>query len=301
MKNILVVGSVNADLTIYTDRLPHPGETVEGSGFSAAFGGKGANQAIAAAKLGGNVRFYGHVGDDAYGAPAIDNLRRCGVDFTGRTVPGFSTGAAVITVCGGENSIILSAGANATVTPEALEEHAALFRWADYVLLQLEIPTDAVLRAMELARAAGAQVILNPAPVRPLPAQAWQYADYLIPNEHEAAAITGISTDTPAGCAAAAARLQEMGAGRVIITRGSQGCVCLENGAPVFRPARPVRAVDTTAAGDCFIGALCAALCRGRTFGAAVDCAAAAAAITVSRPGSASSIPTAAELHPLFD
>lgn len=301
MKNILVVGSVNVDLSICTPHWPAPGETVAGGGFARSFGGKGANQAMAVAKLGGNVRFYGHVGDDADGRGAVENLRRSGVAFVGRTVPGVTTGVAMITVCGGENSIILSSGANNTVTPEALDAQKALFEWADYVLVQLEIPIDAVARALTLAHACGAVVLLNPAPCRPLPPEIWPQVDFLIPNEQEAAALAGMATDTQAGCMAAAARLRAQGAGCVILTLGQKGCMTMEQDTPVFYPARPVHAVDTTAAGDSFIGALCVALSRGKDLPAAVDCATAVAAITVSRPGSGASIPCARELGGLLD
>lgn len=294
--NILVVGSINVDLVISAPRFPKPGETISGSGFAAHFGGKGANQAIAAAKLGSSVRMLGMVGTDAYGAAAKENLSAGGVDTRAVVQTEGPTGTAVITVCEGENTIVLDAGANGKVTPQLLKEHAAQFAWADAVVLQLEIPMQSVVCASQLAKQYGCTVVLNPAPAQILPQALWENTDMLILNETEAQILTGILPETKAQQEQVLKILQTRGASQVVLTLGAQGSVFLADEPIFWQEAFPTKAVDTTGAGDCFIGALLGALGRGESLRQAARFAAKASAIAVSRPGASQSIPTLAEL-----
>lgn len=316
-RRVLVVGSLNMDLVIHTDRLPRLGETLHGSGFAANPGGKGANQALAAARLGAQVRLLGGVGDDAHGHTLLRTLQADGVDTTGVQVfPDTPTGVAVITVCGGDNHILLDAGANARLTPAWIAAQRAAFAWADVVALQLEIPLETVAAAAALARQEGAAVVLNPAPAQPLPDTLLAQVDLLVPNEHEAALLlagdgaAAAPLATPEQALTAAAALCARGPRWVAITLGGQGCVLCGGGhaaAPGAQvPAYAVQAVDTTAAGDCFIGGLCAAWpsaagCAtaqpATAFADALTLATAAAAIAVTRPGAAPSLPTRAEVQ----
>lgn len=296
MNNILVVGSMNMDLSIEIDRMPQLGETLVGSGFKTAPGGKGANQAVAAARLGGAVKLLGAVGKDTYGEQLVQNLEANGIVYAGAFLENTATGIAMITVCGGNNFILLERGANDGVTPKLLEEKKDLFAWADFVILQLEIPVESVLLAAKLAKANGARVLLNPAPYKALPAQIYSYIDYLVPNEHEAADLVGFAVETEADCTKAVRLLSEKGVGQVIITRGALGCAY--GGDTVrFQPAMPADAIDTTAAGDSFIGALVFRLCAGASLAEAVEYATRVSAVTVSRRGAAESIPYASEIE----
>lgn len=297
MKNILVVGSMNMDLSIEVDRAPKIGETLVGRGFCTAPGGKGANQAIAAARLGGTVRFLGAVGADTYGAQLTENLVKNSIAYEGAVLKDVSTGIAMITVCGGNNFILLDGGANDCVTPALLEGKKDLFTWADFVILQLEIPMEAVLCAAKLARENGASVLLNPAPYKPLPAEIFPYIDYLVPNEHEASDIVGFALDTDEACRRAIRVLLEKGIRNVIITLGENGCIFTKENGVATHPAEKVKAVDTTAAGDTFIGALVSKLCEGAAIESAVAYATHASAVTVTRRGAADSIPYAHEIE----
>lgn len=297
MKNILVVGSMNMDLSIEVDRAPKIGETLVGHGFSTAPGGKGANQAIAAARLGGCVKFLGAVGEDAYGMQLTENLKKNGIAYEGAVLKDTTTGIAMITVCGGNNFILLDGGANDCVSPALLESKKEVFAWADFVILQLEIPMDAVLCAAKLAHDNGAKVLLNPAPYKPLPAELFGYIDYLIPNEHEAADIVGFAIKTDKDVENAIDALLKKGVQNAIITLGSKGSAYKTNEGTRFQAAENVKAVDTTAAGDTFIGALVSKLCEGKDIKTAVAYATHASAVTVTRRGAADSIPYAHELE----
>ena len=296
MKNILVIGSANIDLTIQTDRMPKLGETVAGHGFSMNSGGKGANQAVAAAKLGGDVKFLGVIGNDTYGEKLLADLRKSGVFFEGITADGVPTGTACITVVNGDNFIVLNPGANDLLTPEIIEEKAELIRKSDYVIMQLEIPVDSVLRAAVIAKDAGTSVVLNPAPVKELPDEIYRLTDIMIPNEYEAMLLTGISTDNEQGCRAAVEDLRKKGVKTVIITLGDRGCVYNDGDRIIFHPAGKADVVDTTSAGDSFIGALCCKLAFGNSLPEAIDYATKVAAVTVSRRGASESIPYAYEI-----
>ena len=296
MKNILVIGSANIDLTIPTDRMPKLGETVTGHGFSMNSGGKGANQAVAAAKLGGDVKFLGVIGNDTYGEKLLADLRKSGAFFEGITADGVPTGTACITVVNGDNFIVLNPGANDLLTPEIIEEKAELIRKSDYVIMQLEIPVDSVLRAAVIAKDAGTSVVLNPAPVKELPDEIYRLTDIMIPNEYEAMLLTGISTDNEQGCRAAVEDLRKKGVKTVIITLGDRGCVYNDGDRIIFHPAGKADVVDTTSAGDSFIGALCCELASGNSLPESIDYATKVAAVTVSRRGASESIPYAYEI-----
>ena len=296
MKNILVIGSANIDLTIQTDRMPKLGETVAGHGFSMNSGGKGANQAVAAAKLGGDVKFLGVIGNDTYGEKLLADLRKSGAVFEGITADGVPTGTACITVVNGDNFIVLNPGANDLLTPEIIEEKAELIRKSDYVIMQLEIPVDSVLRAAVIAKDAGTSVVLNPAPVKELPDEIYRLTDIMIPNEYEAMLLTGISTDNEQGCRAAVEDLRKKGVKTVIITLGDRGCVYNDGDRIIFHPAGKADVVDTTSAGDSFIGALCCKLASGNSLPESIDYATKVAAVTVSRRGASESIPYVYEI-----
>ncbi len=294
--NILVIGSINVDYVIHTDRLPALGETITGSGFAMNFGGKGANQAVALAKAGCTVKLLGAVGDDSAGAAALANLRAFGVDCDAVLQTDTPTGAAVITVCGGDNHIILDGGANERVTPEVIAARADLFDWADAVVMQYEIPIESVLAAAKTARAHGKLTVLNPAPVKKVPTELYAYIDYLIPNEFEAEQITGIRQESDDDAADAVRALRALGCTNAIVTLGGRGSAFSYGEDVRFGGIYRVARVDTTAAGDSFIGGLCAALGDGAPLPDAIRYAAATAAITVSRHGAGVSIPTRDEV-----
>lgn len=295
--NILVVGSINMDYVIHTGRLPKLGETVTGSDFAMNYGGKGANQAVAVAKQGCRTKMLGAVGNDLAGGMAVKNLESFGVDCSPILHVDAPTGAAVITVCGGDNHIILDVGANAYVTPERISERRDLFEWADAVVLQFEIPVESVLCAAELAKQCGCRVILNPAPVKEVPAELYGFVDLIIPNEFEASLLTGLTVSDRPSAAEALKKLQTMGCRNALITLGKQGCAYISDGEICYEDVIPVKAVDTTAAGDSFIGGLCTKLCSGSDMKAAVRYATAVSALTVSRPGASVSIPTCDEVE----
>ncbi|MFE2880545.1 ribokinase [Streptomyces roseus] len=294
MTAIAVLGSTNMDLVAYVPRAPRLGETVTGHAFRTVPGGKGANQAVAAARSGGEVVMIGAVGADEFGVRLRSALTAAGVETAAlRTVEGAS-GTAHITVDDeGSNSIVVIPGANGSVT--GLEAgDAARIAAVDLLLLQLELPMEAVLAGAAAARAQGVRTVLTPAPARPLPRELLELVDLLVPNEHEAAALTGF-TD-PLG--AAEALLREVP--EVVLTLGAAGVLYAARGRePLAVPALPVRAVDTTAAGDTFVGALAVALGEGRPMPEALRWASAAAALSVQRPGAQDSMPHRAETDAL--
>lgn len=297
MNKILVIGSINVDLVIQTERIPKLGETVSGSGFSTICGGKGANQAIAVSKSGGNVSMIGCVGNDVYGEMALANLNRAGVCTEhvkkSEKIP---TGVAVITVCGGDNHIILDAGANGLVTAEMIAKKEALFAQASVVVLQLEIPLEAAACAAHLAKKHGCTVVLNPAPFRPLPQDFIQNVDICVPNEFEASQLVGFEITGKEQVQRAVCALENMGIRQPVITLGAEGSAFRFGGEIVFQPAFSVTAVDTTAAGDTFIGGVCTSLCNGMNMKEAVSYASAASAVAVSRFGASVSVPDRAEV-----
>ncbi|MCB5167813.1 ribokinase [Streptomyces bambusae] len=291
---IAVLGSANMDLVAYVPKAPRRGETVTGREFRTVPGGKGANQALAAARSGGAVTMVGAVGADAFGVRLRAVLAEAGVDTSGlRTVEGAS-GTAHITVDDeGGNAIVVVPGANGTVTAlEAGDE--ARIAGAGALLLQLELPMPGVLAGARAARAHGVRTVLTPAPAQPLPAELLALTDLLVPNEHEAAALTGATDPRQA----AAVLLHDVP--EVVITLGAAGCLYAARGAEPYKvPAPRVRAVDTTAAGDTFVGALTVALGEGRPMRAALAWAAAAAALSVQRAGASASMPLRNEIDAL--
>lgn len=295
---VVVVGSLNMDLVARVARLPAAGETVPGSAFATVPGGKGANQAVAAARLGARTAMIGRVGDDAFGASLRAGLEEDGVDCRGlQTTAGTPSGVALIVVNdAGRNEIIVIAGANGLVAPADVDAAEAVLAGAQIVALQLEIPLETVEHTARRARALGASVVLNPSPVRPLPPALLRCVDYLVTNEIEAASLAGAPVATVADAIAAGRRLRAQGAGTVLVTLGDAGAVIVSPDGERHDAAPRVDAVDTTAAGDTFLGGMCAALVRGRTLPAAVAFGQAAAALCVTRPGARPSIPFAREV-----
>ncbi|WP_306365877.1 ribokinase [Nocardiopsis sp. CC223A] len=292
---IAVFGSVNMDLVAYVDAAPATGETVTGTAFRQVPGGKGANQAVAAARAGADTVFLGAVGDDAFGTELRDNLVAAGIDATGlRTVPGPSGIAHIVVDGRGGNSIIVVPGANGEVTGTVPGDRE-LIGGADALLLQLELPMEAVVAAARTGRERGVRVYLTPAPARDLPDELLESVDVLVPNEHEAAAITG-RTDPREALAALLEWVPE-----VLVTLGGEGSLYGARGTgPVHVPALKVEAVDTTAAGDTFCGSFAVARTEGADPAEAMRFAAAAAALSVQRHGASSSMPSRAEVEALL-
>ena len=296
---VVVVGSLNMDLIVRMPRFPVAGETLAGHGFATAAGGKGANQAVAAARLGATVAMVGCLGDDANGTELRAGLLAEGIDCSGvATVPGVATGIATILVDdAGQNAIVIAAGSNAEMTAERLADHDGLLAAADIVIAQLEVPTATVEATLLRAHELGRTVILNPAPaVGPLPESWYSLIDYLIPNESEAALLTGIAVDSPPSALQAAEKLLASGARRVLITLGSQGVFYADGERHLHLPVEPVVAVDTTAAGDTFVGGFAAGLAEGMSLESAIRLGQQAAALAVTRPGAQPSIPHRHEL-----
>ena len=285
-----MLGSANMDLVAYVSRAPGLGETVFGREFHTVPGGKGANQAIAAARAGADVVMIGAVGSDAFGVSVRAALVEAGVGVERvRTVPGPTGTAHIVVDDSGDNAIVVVPSANAAVSLS--DDDRAVMDGCDVLLLQLEVPMPAVRAGAAAGRAAGARVVLTPAPAQDLPDELLGMVDLLVPNEHEAAALTGLD-DPAAALAALLERVPE-----VVITRGAAGCLYgSRGGRPVPVPAVPVDAVDSTAAGDTFVGALAVALAEGRTAVAALRWASAAAALSVQRPGASSSMPSREEI-----
>jgi len=296
---VVVVGSLNMDLIVRTPRFPVGGETLAGHGFATAAGGKGANQAVAAARLGARVAMVGCLGDDGNGAELRAGLLAEGIDCSAvATVPGVATGIATILVDdAGQNAIVIAAGGNGEMTAERLADHDGLLEAADIVIAQLEVPMATVEATLARAHALGRTVILNPAPaVGPLPENWYGLIDYLIPNESEAALLTGIAVDSPQSALQAAQKLLANGARRVLITLGSQGVFYADGERHLHLPVEPVVAVDTTAAGDTFVGGFAAGLAEGLPLESAIRLGQQAAALAVTRPGAQPSIPHRHEL-----
>jgi ribokinase len=293
--SVAVVGSLNLDLVIRVAELPGPGETVSGGDLFRNPGGKGANQAVAAARLGRRVAMVGCVGDDQAGHELLASLEAAGVDGSRvRVVEGVPSGTACITVSeDGENQIVVSPGANARLTPDDVAAAAAV-RSAAVTLLQLEVPLETVAAA---ARTAGGRVVLNPAPVRALPAELLGRIDVLVPNRVELARLAG--GPVPRTVEQAAELAGRLGARAVVVTLGADGALVVEDGRAGHVAAVPVRPVDTTAAGDAFCGGLADALAGGAGLQEAARRAVRVAAAACLRPGAQASLPTLAELAAL--
>jgi ribokinase len=296
---VVVVGSSNTDMIIKLDRLPRPGETVLGGEFSTAAGGKGANQAVAAARAGGDVTFVARLGDDVFGRVAIERFKAEGIDVRHvRADPGAPSGVALIFVDRhGENSIAVASGANARLTPADVRAADEVIRTADILVTQLETPVETVRAAVELARQHGVPVLLNPAPARTLDEGLLGHVSVVTPNETEAALLTGIEVSSVADAEAAALKLAAMGIPQVVVTLGSRGAFVFDTDHGELVPGFAVEAVDTTGAGDVFTGALAVALANGSNVVDAVRLANAAAALSVTKLGAQPSAPARAEIE----
>lgn len=288
-KGIAVIGSINMDLTARTDRHPKVGKTIMGLDLQYVPGGKGANQAVAAARLGGRVAMFGCVGGDAFGERLMEGLRENRVDVSHiRRIPEESSGIALITVAQGDNSIVVIPGANRQVSPAYLAEQREAILESEIVLLQNEIPRESVEFAVDMCSRAGKTVIWNPAPMRPISDRAMEQITYCTPNEHEAALLFSGSGPLP--------KLAEEYGGKVIVTLGERGAIAWDNSELLQIPPRPARAVDTTGAGDTFNGALAYALARGWTLKKALSLANTAASLSTERYGAQSGMPLRSEL-----
>jgi ribokinase len=301
MARIVVVGSLNMDLVAVTPRIPVAGETITGSRFFTVPGGKGANQAYAAAKLGGETAMLGRVGEDDFGRAMRGNLANVACDVAGvRTVAGASGVALIYVAEDGANCIVIAPGANHTFQAEEIDADAHLFEGCQVMLLQLEIPLAAVIASALYARQRGARVILDPAPApsHPLPAELLQAVDILTPNESEAAMLAGLAPGplTVEQAGAIARTLQAKGARTVIVKLGEQGCLLCDSETQQLIRAPKVKAIDTTAAGDVFNAALAVALSEGPDLAAACQFAVKAGAVSVTRMGAQSSAPSRSEV-----
>jgi ribokinase len=298
---ITVVGSLNIDLVAQAPRMPAPGETISGQRFQTVLGGKGANQAVAAAKLGARVAMVGRVGDDSFGQMQRQGMQALGIKtdllITDEEEP---TGTALIIVdAQGQNSIVVVAGANGRLMPGDVEAARSTIAGSDALLLQLENPIPAVQRAAEISQELGVPVILNPAPAPegPVPASLLHNVDYLIPNELEATALTGIQVMDRGSAESAASHLRAQGIDTVILTLGARGALAISPQGAIQAPAFPVKAVDTTAAGDAFVAAFGVALCEGQSLAQALRFANAAGALATTRLGAQPSLPNREEIE----
>lgn len=296
MGRVVVVGSANVDLVLPVPRLPRPGDTVLGGPLEQYFGGKGANQAVAARRAGATVALAARFGRDDFGRRYRAYLRRTGIDLTASsTAAGASTGVALIAVDrAGRNQIAVAAGANATLQEDHIERVERLLRRADVMLCQLEVPLPAVEAALRAARALGVRTILNPAPARPLPRRLLKYVDLLTPNEGESASLTGLAAPRTVGEARrAAGALLGLGCVCVCVTLGARGAIVAGPDGAERIPAFKVKAIDTTGCGDAFNGALAAAWAKGRPLREAAQWGVAAGSLAATVKGAQPSLPRA--------
>ncbi len=296
-RQVLVVGSLNMDLVVRCERLPREGETLFGTDFFTAFGGKGGNQAVATARIGANVTMAGCVGHDQFGADLVAALAAAGVRTDLVDTVDRPTGTALITVdAAGANTIVVISGANMACDVALVDRALAATPAPGLLLLQQEIPPETNAHAIRAAKAAGWFIVLNPAPARALPQDLLPLIDIIAPNETEAAALTGRSIAGRADALAAAGDLLARGAGAVLVTLGRDGAVYRDASRALHCPALPVQAVDTTAAGDAYLGALAAVLAEGQSLEQSLGFAAAAAGLAVTRLGAQPSLGTRAEV-----
>jgi ribokinase len=294
-KPIVVVGSINMDLVTRTPRIPLAGQTLIGTDFTMTPGGKGANQAVAAARLGYTVQMVGKVGADVFGQALLDNLTAAGVGIEAvERMPGPSGVAPILVADNGENSIVVVPGANGKVDCAFIDRQAALIRSAGMVLCQLEVPLQTVNHVLALCAEAGVPVMLDPAPAAPLPDAIWSQVAWFTPNETETALYLGETLKAEEG----AKRLLAKGLSGVVLKRGGEGSyVAVASGKAAWVPAFTVKAVDTVGAGDCFNGAFAVALLEGKDPWTAARFASAAAAVSVTRRGAQTSMPSRAEVE----
>lgn len=291
------------DMVVKVEHMPKTGETILGRSLSYVPGGKGANQACAAGKAGGRIEMLGCIGNDEFGKIQKENLAACGVGVSGLKISSNQpTGTAVINVSdGGDNSIVVIQGANNECDTNYLQEYEATFENSDIVILQMEIPLDTIRYAVQKAAQLGKRVILNPAPApRELPQDILSCTDYLIPNETELNRLAGIEGNTLETYQAGANAFLRQGVKNVIVTMGDKGCLLVNGRGKELFPAREVKAVDTTAAGDCFCGSFAVALSEEKSIGEAVRFANMASSIAVTRSGAQTSIPDRGEIESIF-
>jgi ribokinase len=297
---ITVVGSCNMDLVVRSARIPVVGETIMGSDFMTNPGGKGANQAVAAAKLGADVHFVGRLGNDAFGKEGLANMQSVGIntDHVSMT-KGVSSGVALITVDDkGNNAIVVAPGANDKVTPADVKKAASVIKSSGALVVQLEVPMETVKAAVKIAHDAKILVVFDPAPApaKPLDADLIKMIDILKPNEIEAEMLSGIKVKDETSAKAAAQKLLDKGVKSVILTLGEKGCLVAADGKMEFIAAKKVKAVDSTAAGDAFTGALAVGLTEGKSLTESVNLASHVAALSVTKRGAQASMPTRKEV-----
>ncbi len=297
--NIVVVGSSNMDIFFYTDRMPEPGETVIGNRYWMAMGGKGANQAVGSRLLGAEVTLVGQVGDDLFGRRMLDNFSSHGIACDHIQVDKEAdSGVALILVDKqAENSIVVVPGVNMRISPADVEAAANKLRAADVLLMQLEIPLDAIQRAVDIAHEGSTLCVLNPAPARPLPDCILEKVHLLTPNQSEARVLTDIPADTLEGAEAAGQALLDKGVQTVIITLGAQGALIVRPDQTLHVEGVRVDALDTTGAGDAFMAGLAVALAEGQTLEEATRFANVAGALSTQKPGAMPSLPTRDEVE----
>ncbi|TYP76712.1 ribokinase [Paenibacillus methanolicus] len=296
--NLLVIGSLNMDIVVQTARYPLVGETITGENVHFIPGGKGANQAIAAARLGAETAMIGAVGQDAFGENLLHSLEKEGVDVSGiKQVAGVATGVASIYIAEGDNSIVVVPGANNRLEFADIDRNEALLRQADIVLLQLEIPEETVLYAASKAKIFGKTVVLNPAPAKPIPDELFQLADYITPNRTELGRYTGMETDG-SSLGFAMQRMKEIGEAHIVTTLGSAGSAYIaDDGSIQTIPGHKVPVVDTTGAGDCYNAGLAISIATGRSLEEAVNFASLVSALAVTKFGAQAGMPTIAEVR----
>ena len=301
-RKILVIGSSNTDMTVQASRLPRPGETVLGGVFTMGAGGKGANQAVAAKRLGGDAAFICKVGRDIFGDNSICQYDAEGLDTSLVLRSEKPSGVALISVDkDAENCIVVASGANADLSAADIDNCSDAIRGAGILLMQLEIPVPSVLRAAETAHEAGVMTVLNPAPALELPAEIFRCISLFIPNETELSMYSGMPVTDERSAAVAARTMMEKGVERLIVTMGSKGALIVDADGCIGIPAFKVDAVDTTAAGDTFCGALCVALSEGKGVVEAARFASAASALAVRKVGAQNSIPSREEVESFLD
>lgn len=303
MSKIVIIGSSNTDLVVRAHKIPFPGETVIGSDYLVNPGGKGANQAVTVAKLGGNASFIAKVGDDEYGRMSLEAYKAAGLDISHVSIdPSTHSGVAMIVVDdNAENAITVSSGANYNMSKEEIDKAEFLLDSADFLLMQLEIPMPIVEYAAEMACAKGVKVVLNPAPGMKISESLLSKLYIIVPNETECEILTGIRITNHESKMQAAEKLLKAGVKNVILTIGSKGSCLVNYDGCVHVPAISQKAVDTTAAGDVYCGALCVAMSEGKSVSDAMLFATAASSISVTRNGAQPSIPTREEVLALID
>ena len=293
MKNICVIGSLNMDLVVNVDKMPKPGQTIIGSNFKEVPGGKGANQAVAMARLNGNVSMIGKVGEDGFGQTLINSLKNDKVDTTYIKTTKGATGVALITVDNNaQNSIVVSPGANFEVKEEDIDNNIEAIKNSDIVVLQLETPLNTIKYALKKSKELNKYTILNPAPALKLDDEIIKNVDLLTPNETELEIISGVSIETEEDIQKAAQIMIEKGVKELIVTLGSKGSLYINKEKSIFKKAYKVEAVDTTAAGDSYTAALAVALSKDQNIEEAMDFASKVGALSVLKEGAQSSLPT---------